>query len=178
MGQQRKSSFDYCDFATMAKLWITLVENSHQVSLLVPIIRRATVFSFYRVSQQVLNWNLTKTSSKSQKAKNSWKIVYILAKQCRSPFDLTIFSPYFFEALRFPKEAKAKNWRNEESSASFITYRMLSNKTGYGCYGGGVRELNSPKTQRGTSQVQFWPQTTANNYDFVSNSLTHTHTKT
>ena len=40
-----------------------------------------------QVSQQVLDINLTK----SQKKKKSWKFVYILAKQCKCPFNLTIF---------------------------------------------------------------------------------------
>ena len=32
--------------------------------------------------------------------KNSWKVVYILAKQCRSPFNLTIFFKQNFKILK------------------------------------------------------------------------------
>ena len=39
--------------------------------------------------------------SKSQKTKNLWKIVYNLAKQCRSPFNLTKFQNSNFTNLIF-----------------------------------------------------------------------------
>ena len=45
----------------------------------------------YRVSQQVLDLIFAKNLSRLQRTKNSWKFVYILAKQCRSPFSLTRF---------------------------------------------------------------------------------------
>ena len=47
----------------------------------------------YQLSQQVLDRNLAKNLLISRKAKkkNSAKFVYILAKQCRSPFNLTNF---------------------------------------------------------------------------------------
>ena len=53
----------------------------------------------YRVFQQVLNRNLAKNLLKSQKTKNSWDFVYVLAKHCRCPFNLTNFLGKNFQIL-------------------------------------------------------------------------------
>ena len=54
-----------------------------------------------QVPQQVLDMNLAKNQSKSQKTENSWKFVYILAKQCKFHFNLTIFFDKKYENSNF-----------------------------------------------------------------------------
>ena len=52
------------------------------------------------MSQQVLGRNLAQKSQNSKMLKkNSWKFVYILAKECRSPFNLTNFFDKNFKIL-------------------------------------------------------------------------------
>ena len=50
---------------------------------------------------------------------------------------------------------KAKNWRNEESSASFIIYRMLSNKTGATAAAAAVTVVECPKNAKAQARCNF-----------------------
>ena len=61
------------------------------------------IFYTYQVFQKVLDRNLAKEISKFQeKRKNSSKFVYILAKQCRSYFNLTDFFDKKYTWIHLP----------------------------------------------------------------------------